>query len=58
MNFNCLELLVLVTIGAVSPYVVVAVVTWSQQLGKHNFGANAPSWLRFPKLQEKDKCCS
>ncbi len=58
MNANCLEVLVLLTAGAVAPYVLVALVTWLQQCLPHLFGAVAPLWARWSKPRAKQKCAS
>ena len=45
------EPLVLLTIGAVAPYVTVAATGWIKHLGKLNIGAHAPVWHLFPKYK-------
>jgi hypothetical protein len=53
MNLNCLELLALITAGAVAPYVFVALITWLQRSDRPSLGADAPMWFRFLKLAKR-----
>jgi len=41
------------TIAAVSPYVLVALVTWARHFGNHISGASAPIWYRFLKVRAR-----
>lgn len=41
------ELLSLMTLGAVAPYILVALPCWLRRLTKSAFGAHAPTWVRL-----------
>lgn len=43
---NAEELLSLMTIGAVAPYIVVAAPGWVRRVTRLAFGAHAPGWSR------------
>jgi len=50
---NCAELLALLTLGAVTPYLAEAASRWIKPHGKHKTGAHAPRWFRGGRRQAK-----
>jgi hypothetical protein len=48
-----IELLAILTLGAIAPYATEALLTWCRRLGRHGFGAGAPSWFHLPKTRSR-----
>jgi len=43
------ELLSLMTLGAIAPYILEAFLHWARRVTKSGFGANAPTWFRLQR---------
>ena len=50
---NCAELLALLTLGAVAPYLAEAASRWIRHSGPHKTGAPAPRWFSAARKQAK-----
>lgn len=51
---DCNELLMLLTLGAVAPYLAEASIRWIRFAGKPRSGAGAPAWFRCRKTSAGD----
>ena len=51
---DCNELLLLLTLGAVAPYLAEAASSWLACHGRHKTGAHAPRWFRCRSSQAND----
>jgi len=55
MDLN--ELLALMTLGAVAPYVTAAAACWIKRSGEPPTGADAPTWCHFRKRRQHPAGC-
>ena len=51
---DCNELLLMLTLGAVAPYLAEAASSWLACLGRHKTGAHAPRWFGGSSTQAND----